>query len=153
MRTGKYWIGMNEDMITYSTTQKQYPFSQGKTEGSEEDEAFRFASKEGVECIADIGVIASANGSKVDILYKTYRLDNLEDIIKKFVRQEIRNALNDEMPQLTVEEMYSVKASQVMKRVENKVKNKFEPYGLNISQVSLLGKIRFPKEINDAIIA
>lgn len=150
--TGRYWIGWGEELFTYPTTQIQYSFTEDKAEGSLVDEAFRFTAQGGTQCIIDIGVIAYADPTKADILYKTYRKD-MKEIIKTFVRQDIRDAVAKELGQLTVEEIYNGKDIDAMQRIEDTVRDKLSKVGLAINDINKLANVRFPKEINDSILA
>jgi len=150
---GRYWIwGFYTQIFEYPITQYQYPFTKDATEGSELNEEFIFMTREGIQCEADIGVIAYADVKSVDILYKTYKVD-MNTLIKKFIRQSIREDLSKYMSKLSVEDIYSGKSNAVMDSITAKLKNDYGKVGLVINSVSLLNNIRFPEDIKKSIIA
>ena len=149
---GRYFTGIGTEIYNYPTTQTQYPFTAGATEGSETNEEFVFNVRGGLSVAMDIGVIASAIPSNADVLYSTYRTD-MDSIMKKFLRQAIRDELVRQASKVTIDELTEGKLSEVITNVETKVKTDFEKVGLKIVSVAPIGAVRYPKEISDAIIS
>ena len=150
--TGGYWLGIGTEIYKYPTTQTQYAFTADSIEGSEVNEEFRFNVKGGITVAMDIGVIAYADPTMADTLYTNYRTD-METIMKKFVRQEIRNELISNAGNVTIDELTEGKLSEVMKTVEKNTKDKFAKLGLTIVSISPMNDVRYPKEIKDAIVS
>ena len=150
--TGGYWLGVGTEIYKYPTTQTQYAFTSDPIEGSEANEEFRFNVKGGITVAMDIGVIAYADPTMADTLYTNYRTD-METIMKKFVRQEIRNELISNAGNITIDELTEGKLSDVMRTVEKNTKDKFAKVGLTIVSISPMNDVRFPDEIKQAIVA
>ena len=150
--TGGYWLGIGTEVYKYPTTQTQYAFTADETEGSPTNEEFRFNVKGGITVAMDVGVIAYADSSMADTLYSNYRAD-METIMKKFVRQEIRNELINNAGNVSIDELTDGGLTQVMKTVEKNVKDKFAKVGLTIVSIAPMNDVRYPKEIKEAIIA
>lgn len=148
--TGQYWMGYAEKLFVYPTTQHQYTFTEASTEGSPADEAFRFTAKGGAICTVDINVIAHADPSKADVLYKTWRTD-MNTIIKNFVRQDIREALADIGGQYSVDDLIDGKQVELIKKVGSIVTEKNAGKGLEILSISLANNIRFDESVNQSI--
>ena len=148
--TGQYWMGYAEQLFVYPTTQHQYTFTEAITEGSPTDEAFRFTAKGGAICTVDVNVIAHADPTKADVLYKTWRTD-MDTIIKNFVRQDIREALADVGGQYSVDDLIDGKQVELIKKVEYLIKTKNAGKGLEILSVSLANNIRFDESVNQSI--
>lgn len=150
---GKGWAGWNEEIYKFPTFLKVYPFTQDKTEGSPIDEAFYFQSNEGVKCNVDIAVQARTNPELVDIMFQTYREDTLEAIIKKFIKNDIRDGIVNNLSSLKVEDLYGTKKMDAMRVVEKYVRDKLVPKGIVIEQITMISDIRFPEDIQKSIIA
>jgi regulator of protease activity HflC (stomatin/prohibitin superfamily) len=149
---GNYFVGINEQVFVYPLFMRVYPFTQSLSEGDSVDEAFYFQTIEGVKCNMDIGVQARADGSKVTILFQTYR-DDLNDIIHKFLRNDIRNMVNKYTAGMTIEDLYGPKKIEMMKKIELELREKLAPQGIIVDAVNMLSDIRFPVEIEASIVA
>lgn len=77
----------------------------------------------------------------------------MDNIIKKFVRQEIRNQLVSLAGSSSIEDLTNGSMNKVIRQVEANVKAKFIKEGIVIVSIAPLNEIRYPKEIKDAIIA
>jgi regulator of protease activity HflC (stomatin/prohibitin superfamily) len=149
---GRIWIGMNEELYLYPTYIQQYRFTQGKDGDSPTDEAFYFQNKDGVKCNVDLAVEAFANPEKVSILFQKYR-QGLGTVIHVNIRNSIHNKVQSAASSMSTEELYSSKKVELVKKIEEDIKKEFEPYGISIIKISLLSDIRFPKVVEDAIVA
>ena len=105
LNTGRYYMGMNEQLYIYPTFIKQYPFTKSTSEGSAKDEAFYFSSNDGVPCDIDIAVQAHADPTKARILFQQFQSD-MESIIKTNVRTSLRDAIYKHLAVLSTEELY-----------------------------------------------
>ncbi len=148
---GRYFESINTEYYKYPVFTNMYPFTAGKDEGSVVDESFSFQSKEGVKCNADIGVQCKADPAKANILFQTYRED-METIIKKYVRADVRNSLNKYVASLPVDSLYSTAKVNMMDNITKDLTKKYESTGLIIESITLLSDIRFPTEIQQGII-
>lgn len=149
---GRYYIGMNEELYLYPVFLQQYSFTKAEDDGdSPKDEAFYFQNKDGVKCNVDISVQARADSEKVTFLFQRYRTD-LREVIHINLRKLIQNKIQTYASELSVEELYSSKKIDMMKKVEKDLQDECMQYGIIIESVSLLSDIRFPKEVEDAIV-
>jgi regulator of protease activity HflC (stomatin/prohibitin superfamily) len=149
---GRYYIGINEQLFIYETFAKTYPFTQAVTVGSPSDEAFYFQSNEGIKCNVDVSVQSKADPTKVSILFQTYR-EQLPEIIKTFMRNDMRNAFIRYASDMKLEDLYSSKKGDLIKKVEKDVRDIYASKGIIVDNVSFLSDIRFPIEIQNSITA
>jgi regulator of protease activity HflC (stomatin/prohibitin superfamily) len=148
---GRYWMGPLYDLYVYPTSVHIYPFTLAATEGSDEDEAFRFQSIEGINCNVDLAISAHADANKANLLFVTYRKE-MEPIIKEYIRQDVSNYLIDYASKLKVEELYSSKKIDMLDFAFDQEKEKVAPFGLILDGLAYKSDIRFPQEVTDAII-
>lgn len=150
---GRYWVGINEELYLYPVYVQQYRFTKSVGDGdSPDDEAFYFQNKDGVKCDVDIAIMAHADPEKVSTLFQKFRHD-LETVMKVNLRTFILNKIQEYASALSIEELYSPKKVEMMKRVESDLRAEVSKYGIVVDSVSLLSDIRFPPEVEAAIVA
>jgi regulator of protease activity HflC (stomatin/prohibitin superfamily) len=148
---GRYWMGVQYDLYTYPTFVNLYPFTKAESDGSPYDESFYFQSREGITCSVDLTISCYADYDKVVTLFKTYRKDMME-IIKINLRQDVNNYFVDYASDLTVEEIYSTEKMNMLNFADSCLRAKVEPNGIVIEDISYKSDIRFPEEVQKAII-
>jgi len=149
---GRYWLGIPYDLYTYPTFVNIYPFTQNPDEGSRVDEAFYFQSVEGITCNVDLAISAHANPEMAVTLFVTYRKE-MVPIIKEILRQDVSNYFIDYASELRVDEIYSTKKMDMINFAKDELRKKAEPVGLIIDDISYKSDIRFPEQVQKAIIA
>lgn len=153
LNVGRYWIGFNEELYLYPTFMQQYTFTQSKDDGdSPQDEAFYFQNKEGVKCSLDLAIQAYADKEKITVLFQKYRED-LKEVIHSNLRNLIRDKIQFYASDMSIEDLYTSKKMEMIKKVEKDVQNEVRDCGIVIVSMSLLSDIRFPKEVEEAIVA
>lgn len=149
---GRYWLGFNYELYTYPTYVNIYPFTQSPSEGSEVDEAIYFQSIEGITCNVDIAISAHADPANVVTLFTTYRKDMIP-IIKEILRQDVSNYFIDYSSKLRVDEIYSTKKMDIINYAKDNLRKKCESIGLIIDDISYKSDIRFPVQVQEAIVS
>lgn len=152
LSVGRWWMGIQYDLYTYPTYVNIYPFTMDSREGSETDEAFRFQSIEGITCNVDIAISCHAIPEKANVLFQVYRKEMLP-IIKENLRQDVNNYFVDFASKLRVDELYSTKKMDMLNYAKTTLAEKILPTGIILDDISFISDIRFPKEVEAAIIA
>ena len=150
--TGRYWIGMNENLYLFPLFKQTYPFTKSATEGSREDESFTFQTAEGLSVNCDIGVTVHVEKDKAASIFQSYR-KGIDEIIHEFLRNEIRSAFNEVGSTYKVESVYGKEKAILLQAIEKKVKDKMAPQGIIVESLYLLGEFRLPKEVIDSLNA
>jgi len=148
---GRYWMGPYYTLYTYPTFMNIYPFTLSPTEGSPVDEAIRFQSVEGITCNVDLAVSCHVDATKAAVVFTTYR-KNMDEIIKLYIRQDISNYFVDYASKLRVDELYSTKKIDMINYALAQLKSKYDTSGIAIEALAYKSNIRFPQEVEDAII-
>jgi regulator of protease activity HflC (stomatin/prohibitin superfamily) len=151
LETGRYWMGRLYELYEYPTYMNIYPFTLASTEGSETDEALRFQSIEGITCNVDIAVSCHADPTKAASVFVTFKSEMLE-IIKLYIRQDLSNYFIDYASKLRVDELYSMQKMDMLNFAKAELTKKYAVSGIIIDDLSYKSDIRFPKEVEDAII-
>jgi len=147
---GKYWIGINEKLYTFPTYQINYTYTVSKEEGKAVNEEFTFQTKEGMECSMDLGLSMHFEYAKIPKMFQKYH-QGLEDILGIVVRNTIRDALNKTAGNMQIESVYGEGKAQLITNVQTSVKELLDSTGIVVDKLSLIGSVRFPKSVSDAL--
>lgn len=147
---GRYFIGFNEDLYIFPTFAQTATWTKNPTEGSPADESITFQTKEGLSVGADVGITYAVNPAKVNILFQKYRR-GLDEITAKYLRNMVRDAFVAASSTKPVESVYGTGKSALLKEVEAMVRSQVEPIGLNVERIYLVGDLRLPKSVTDAL--
>lgn len=149
---GRYWDGVNIEYFRFPTYQVNYVYTRDKTEGSPKNEEFTFQTKEGMECSVDLGVAMQFEADKVPLMFQTYRKGE-EDIRGIVVRNDIRDRLNKIAGSMPVEYVYGEGKGKLVDSVQSLVHKDLVNTGINVQKVFLIGSIRIPGSVKDALDA
>lgn len=149
---GRYWIGWNENLFLFPLYQQNYTWTRTPSEGAAGDESITFQTKEGLDVNADVGITYHVDHSKVSELFQKYR-EPLEEITHKFLRNNIRDAINRYGSKMAVEETYGLGKAALFDSVLAAVRVEVSPEGIVIDKVYLIGTFRLPQAVIDALNA
>ncbi len=147
---GKYWIGINEELFLFPTYQINYTYTKDVTEGSPSNEEFSFQTKEGMECSVDLGVAMHFEKESITKMFQTYRKGE-DDIRGIVVRNTMRDALNKICGSMPVEYVYGEGKGRLIDSLQTTVTNTLKKTGIAIDKVYLIGSIRIPQSVKDAL--
>lgn len=85
-------------------------------------------------------------------MYKYFRSDP-QGIVDNHLRKDVRSFFNEASANMKVDEVYAAKKDTLRLMVLNKMKEKYEPLGINIQEISYLSLIRLPIEVQNAVNA
>jgi len=149
---GRYWIGWNEELYLFPTFTQNYVWTKNPAEGSPEDESITFQTKEGLEVNGDFGISYHIEKDKVSLIFQKYRR-GIEEITDVFLRNMVRDALNEVGSKHTVEYIYGEGKAALMDSVESIVRAQVEPIGIVIEKIYVIGSFRLPETVVDALNA
>lgn len=147
---GKYYLGLNEEMYRLPTFTQNSVWTKDSREGSPGDDSVTFQDKEGTQINADIGVSFAVIPEKASTVFQKFRR-GLEEIVDVYVRNMIRDALNNTTSKLDVGEIYGSQREAIMVTVTKEVNKLTEPFGIRIEKVYWIGALRLPEAITSAI--
>lgn len=149
---GRYWIGMNEDLFKFPTFQQNKVWTASATEDSPTDESFSFQTAEGMMVNTDIGISYSIDPAKVSLLFQRFR-KGPEEITNMVLRSIVRDGLNRLGGADSVYTVMGPGKQKLIEKVQAFVQTQTEPYGIRELKLYLVGEMRPPKEVKDAISA
>lgn len=148
---GRYWIGMNEELYIFPTFTQNYVWTASETEGSPTDESITFQTVEGMSVNADVGISYSVKPDKVPLIFQKYR-KQLDEITDVYLRNMVRDAFVSIASSRPVEDVYGVGKTEMLKNVEEYVRKQCGEM-FNIERIYLVGDLRLPKQVTDALNA
>lgn len=146
---GRYYIGYNEQLYLFPTFQQNYVWTSADNEGSKNDESIEFGAKGGVDVHANVGVAFHIEKAKVAEVFQKYR-EGVNEIRDIPLRNAVRNAFQNRGGDYTVEELYTDK-QELVDDVLADVRKQFEPLGIGVDSISLVGNFKLPEAVTTAL--
>lgn len=140
-----------EDVVEYPTFLQTAIWTKSATEGSSEDQSIVANSKEGVAVSIDVSLSYTLEAAKVPDLYVKYR-SNIESIQKTYLRQSVRQAIQDTFGDYSVEQIYGPKKQEIAGKIQAQLINGVGKDGFNFSQFTI-NEIRLPEQVMGSINA
>lgn len=147
---GTYYAGPGTSIEEYPVFTSTKVWTASSTEGSKTNEEFTFADKSGLSLTGDVAVSYHVIPQKAPVLYQKYRTD-MEGIVDGPMRVAIRNAINNEASQMSVEEIYGPRKAELIAKATKDVQKFFTPFGLEIEQLYWASPIRVPDIVRNQI--
>lgn len=141
--TGYYWRTLFcEDVVTYPTSMQSLVLTRnphegkGGPDGTEEDQSITVTSSEGLPIQVDVAFNFMLEPGKVPTIYGKWRMD-IDHIEHLYLRQTIREALQDTFAKYTAQQLYSDKKETARAEVEAFLAGKLVPLGFIPAQLTL----------------
>jgi regulator of protease activity HflC (stomatin/prohibitin superfamily) len=143
---------LGERIIEFPIIQRTYTYTREQDERGPENEELTFSDNNALPMTADVQVVMRVDGARAPALYTRYRL-TFEQLFEGPLRNDVRSAVAAETELVSVEYLYKGGRQQVIQKALARVAAKWEPQGVNISQLDWIGTIRYPQVILDSIQA
>jgi regulator of protease activity HflC (stomatin/prohibitin superfamily) len=122
-------------------------------EGRPQNEEVSFNSKEGMGFTGDILFSYHLGESKVPAFYVKFRSDDLERFTHGFMRDVVRDILNESSVHFSSDEIIGVGKEVMLKEVRDRLNVAMEPIGVVLDQFGFIGAPRPPESVQEAINA
>ena len=139
---GYHYVGLFSDLYVFPLTEQNWVWQKSET--------FCFQTCEGLMASADIGITYNINPDKVFDLFKKYRTD-IDSILNNFVHNYVRDEINIAASKRHIEDLYGKGKEAFLIEVQSILKERLEPIGINVHRVYLVGSVRFPAQVVDAL--
>lgn len=143
---------VGERIVEFPAIQRTYTYTAEQDERGPENEEIKFSDNNALPMTADVQLVMRIDPSKAPALYKRYRL-SFDQMFEGPIRNDVRSAIAAETELVSVEYLYRGGRQTVIQKALNRVNRKWEPQGVNISQLDWIGTIRYPQVILDSIQA
>lgn len=153
---GYYFLAPSVEIYKFPVFMQNYIWTKSPYEGNQhhqqDDESFTFQTKEGLSVNADIGISYEIDPAMVSKLFQTYR-EGIEEITNTFLRNIVRDALNQVASQMVVEDIYGSKKSDFIKNAQGIVADRIGAVGIRVDHLYLTGEMRLPQSVVDSLNA
>ena len=149
---GRYLCGPNTTLFNFPTFQQTYVFTKATDEGKATDESFTFQTMEGLEVGADIGITFHVESNKVSNIFQKYQ-EGIHEIIAVPMRGMIRDGFNQQASKVAVSYVYGEGKVKLIDSVQAYVKRYFDPIGVIVDKIYLVGSFRLPASVTAALNA
>lgn len=148
---GYHSSGPCVDIEEYPTFQQTLILTKSDTEGSKSNDEITVTSSEGLGINLDISLSYTIEEKKVPGIYKKFRTD-LDTIGHKYIKQSIREALQEIFSKYTAQQLYSDKKEVARLEAEKLLITKLILDGFHVTQFTI-NSMRIPPEVTAAINA
>lgn len=133
----------------YPTFMQTLVLTRASTEGSANNDEINVNSKEGQPLSLDVSMSFELNQLKVPMLYTTFRRD-IATIQHTYVKQSIRQALQEVIGQEEIASVIGPKKAEVVALTQGLLEKRLAPYGIDVKQFTI-NELRAPQAVIDAI--
>ncbi len=150
--SGYYWRELFcEEVVEYPVSLQTIVLSRSPHEGSSTDDSITVTSSEGLPINVDVSASFTLDPAKVPAIYVKFRND-LDHIKMMFMRQTIREGLQEVFARYTAEQLYSTKRQEARVEVQKFLGERLGPEGFVVAQFTL-NETRVPEQVVSAINA
>ncbi|MEP6836220.1 MAG: prohibitin family protein [Gemmatimonas sp.] len=133
----------------YPTFMQTIVLSKSTNEENGTNDEINVNSVEGQPVSVDVSMSFQIDPAKVPFLYKEFRTD-ITTIQHGYVKQAIRQSLQESMGSEEIAAMMGPKKAEVVKIAQDKLQKRLEPYGLQVMQFTI-NELRAPVAVMEAI--
>ncbi|MEZ4410958.1 MAG: prohibitin family protein [Polyangiales bacterium] len=148
------WVAYNpltEMVVEFPTSVQNIVWTKDPHEGSATDESISFASSEGVSVNADVGLAFHIEAQKAPQLYARFRQRDLNVLAHGYVRNVVREVINEAAAALPVQEIYGSGKTRLLQSAQREVQARLGPDGFVVDQLSFNSALRLPENVVGAI--
>jgi regulator of protease activity HflC (stomatin/prohibitin superfamily) len=154
VRTGwVFYSPLRTQIIEFPTFVQTVKWTRDTNEGHPINEEMGFNSKEGMQIYSDVSLSYAIEPAKVPEFYVKYRVSNLDLFTHGILRDIVRNSLNEVASTYNVEDIYGVRKSEFLAKVQEMIQAKVAGVGVGIQQFGFIGAPRVPEVIATSITA
>jgi regulator of protease activity HflC (stomatin/prohibitin superfamily) len=143
---GKYYIGWNEELYLFPTFLQNYTWISEKSQ----DESITMQTSEGLSINTDVGITYNIRPENVVKVFQKYR-QGIDEITNTFLRNMVRDAMNQVSSTMTVEQIYGLNKEDFIKKVNIIVKSQAVQNGIEVDKIYLIGSFRLPETVIQSI--
>jgi regulator of protease activity HflC (stomatin/prohibitin superfamily) len=148
--SGYYWRELFcEEVVEYPVSLQTLVLSKSIHEGSVNDDSITVTSSEGLPINVDCSASFTLEPTKVPAIYVKFRND-LDHIKTMFMRQTIREGMQEMFAKYTAEQLYSTKRQEARVEVQKFISERLGAEGFVVAQFTL-NETRVPEQVVNAI--
>jgi regulator of protease activity HflC (stomatin/prohibitin superfamily) len=152
MVTGWVWFNpFTEQIVEFPTRVLSVTWTRDVNEGSPTDESITFASAEGLTINADVGFAFHIEPEMAPRLYARFRQADITVLAHGYIRNMVRDALNEVASTMAVQDIYGSKKGELLARSRKRIDDAFKNDGIGVDQLTFAASLRLPETVEAAI--
>jgi len=147
---GRYWPSWNTELYTFPIFVQTVRWSADSSDGNPGDEAIRFNDFNGLSLKVDVGVSYSIRKESVSAIFQRHR-NGMDFITNVYLRNIVQDKFNQAASTMAYDEINGPKKTEFIARVNRMVKEAVSAEGFDVENVTILGRIQAPEEVQEAL--
>jgi regulator of protease activity HflC (stomatin/prohibitin superfamily) len=148
-----FYVPLTTRIIEYPVFNQRVVWTADKREGNPNDESITFQTRDNVPCNIDVAVNYTLKEEKVPEFYTKFRADKIDMFTHGYMRDQARNAATQIGSEYDFDAINGNKKEEFLSKLNTQLKSSVAPYGVEVSNISLIGAIRVPENLKNAINA
>jgi regulator of protease activity HflC (stomatin/prohibitin superfamily) len=151
--TGRVWYNpWTEEIYQFPTYMQNVVWTAAMNEGAPRDESLTANSQEGVPFNFDVGVSYQIDATMVPHIFLKFR-ENASMLTNVYIRNQVRDFFSIEASKMPIMQIVGPEKQLLLERVLTDLRNKLGPDGIRFDNISIVGKMRLPPQVEDSINA
>ena len=146
-----FYNPIQSSVVVYPTFIQRVAWTQDAHEGSPQNEQLTFNTKDSVPVDIDVAVSYQLESIRVPDFYTKFRADNIDSFTHGFLRDTTRNIVAQIGSEYTFDDINGAKKEEFLAKVGKTLGENVKSYGVVIQQFGLIGSLRPPKALLDAV--
>lgn len=141
---GRYFMGPGRELYLFPTFLQNFTWIK--------DEVITMQTSEGLSISTEAGITYQIKPENVVKVFQKYRL-GIDEITNTFLRNMVRDAMNQIASTMTVEQIYGSQKEKFIKQVNDRVKEEALTSGIDVDKIYLIGTFSLPPTVEASINA
>jgi regulator of protease activity HflC (stomatin/prohibitin superfamily) len=148
-----FYNPIQSSIVVYPTFIQRVAWTHDKAEGKAVNEELTFNTKDSVPVNIDVAVSYQLESARVPEFYTKFRADNIDSFTHGFLRDTTRNIVANIGSEYNFDDVNGSKKEEFLQRVGKNLNETVHQYGVNIQQFGLIGSLRPPQALLEAVNA
>ncbi|MBV8666618.1 MAG: prohibitin family protein [Burkholderiaceae bacterium] len=148
-----FYNPVQTQIVIYPTFVQRVVWTHDTHEGNPVNEELSFNTKDSVPVNLDVAVSYGLDANQVPAFYTTFRADRIETFTHGFLRDAARNVVVAIGSEYTFDDVNGPKKEEFLDRIAKELDRRVGIYGVGIRQFGLVGSLRPPQSLLDAVSA
>ncbi len=146
-----FYNPIQTQVIVYPTFVQRVVWTRDLHEGNSVNEELTFNTRDSVPVTLDVAVSYALAAERVPDFYTKFRADRIESFTHGFLRDTARNVIVAVGSEYTFDDVNGPKKEEFLTNIAKKLDEKVAVYGIGIQQFGLIGSLRPPQALLEAV--
>jgi regulator of protease activity HflC (stomatin/prohibitin superfamily) len=148
-----FYNPVQTQLVIYPTFIQRVVWTHDLNEGNPINEELTFNTKDSVPVNLDVAVSYALSAQRVPDFYVKFRADQIQTFTHGFLRDTARNVVVAVGSEYTFDDVNGPKKEEFLDRIAKQLDAKVNVYGVGIQQFGLIGSLRPPQSLLEAVSA